>query len=139
MALRMLYLIFLRLLGLLLLLSCTEAAKDVELLCLRHENAVLRRQFGTRPRLTWSERAVLAALARHLPVRQRRRRLVTPGTLLAWHRRLVRWKWRQKPARTGRPPISEELTAPECAVRTWRRFRASSWSKNSASAEGLRR
>jgi putative transposase len=111
MALRMLYLIFVRLLGLFLLLSRTEAAKNVELLCLRHENAVLRRQLGTRLRLTWPERAVLAALARRLPVRLRRHRPVTPGTLLAWHRRLVRWKWRQKPARTGRPPISEELTA----------------------------
>ncbi|WP_322741147.1 helix-turn-helix domain-containing protein [Streptomyces hygroscopicus] len=37
--------------------------------------------------------------------------LVTPGTLLSWHRRLIRWKWRQKPARTGRPPISEQVTA----------------------------
>jgi hypothetical protein len=54
---------------------------------------------------------VLAALARHLPGRLRRHRLVTPGTLLAWHRRLLRWKWKQKPARTGRPPIFEELTA----------------------------
>ncbi|MER5917868.1 integrase core domain-containing protein [Streptomyces sp. NPDC001982] len=41
----------------------------------------------------------------------RRHRLVTPGTLLSWHRRLLRWKWKQKPARTGRPPISQELTA----------------------------
>jgi hypothetical protein len=83
MALRMLYLIFLRLLALLLLLSRTDAAKDVELLALRHENAVLRRQLGVRPRLTWPEGAVLAALARHLPGRLRRHRLVTtPGTLL---------------------------------------------------------
>jgi transposase InsO family protein len=110
MALRMLYLIFLRLLALLLLLSRTDAAKDVELVALRHENAVLRRQFGVRPRLTWPERAVLAALARHLPGRLRRHRLVTPGTLLSWHRRLLHWKWKQKPARTGRPPTSEELT-----------------------------
>jgi transposase len=54
---------------------------------------------------------VLAALTRHLPTRLRRHRLVTPGTILTWHRRLLRWKWKQKPARTGRPPISEELTA----------------------------
>ncbi|MDQ8706148.1 hypothetical protein RCO28_27300 [Streptomyces sp. LHD-70] len=71
----------------------------------------LRRQLGVRPRLTWPERAVLAALARHLPGQLRRHRLVTPGTLLALHRTLLRWKWRQKPARTGRPPIYEELTA----------------------------
>jgi hypothetical protein len=111
MALRVLCLIFSRLLGLLLLLSWSEEAKNVEILALRHEVAVLRRQLGTRPRLTWPDRAVLATLARHLPGRLRRHRLVTPGSLLAWHRRLLRWKWKQKPARTGRPPISEELTA----------------------------
>jgi hypothetical protein len=111
MAPRMLYLIFLRLLGLLLLLSRSEEAKDIELLALRHEVSVLRRQLGVRPRLAWPDRVVLAALARHLPGMLRRHRLVTPGTLLSWHRRLLRWKWKNKPVRTGRPPISEELTA----------------------------
>ena len=111
MALGMLYLTFLRLLGLLLLLFRSEDAKDVKLLALRHENAVLRRRLGVRPRLAWPDRAVLAALARHLPGKLRRHRLVTPGTLLTWHRRLLRWKWKQKPARTGRPPIFVELTA----------------------------
>ena len=111
MVLRMLYLFFLRLIGLFLLLSRSKEAKDVELLTLRHEVAVLRRQLGVRPRLTWPERAVLAALARYLPAHLLRHRLVTPGTLLSWHRQLLHWKWRQKPARTGRPPISEELTA----------------------------
>ncbi|MFC4036207.1 integrase core domain-containing protein [Streptomyces polygonati] len=111
MALRVLCLIFVRLLGLLLLLSRSEDAKDIELLTLRCEVAVLRRQLGTRPRLMWPDRDVLAALTQHLPGRLRRHRLVTPGTLMAWHRRLLRWKGKQKPARTGRPPISEELTA----------------------------
>src|SRR5262245_18214413 len=60
--------------------------------------------------MTWPDRVVLAALARHLPTRLRRR-LVTPGTLLTWPRRLLHWKWKQKPIRTGRPPIVEELTA----------------------------
>jgi putative transposase len=110
MTLRMIYLAFVRLLGLLVLLSRSQRAKDVELLALRHEVAVLRRQLGIRPRLSWPDRAVLAALARHLPTAVRRTRIVTPGTLLTWHRRLIRWRWRQKPAHTGRPPITEELT-----------------------------
>ncbi|MGW0771760.1 integrase core domain-containing protein [Streptomyces sp. NPDC002676] len=54
---------------------------------------------------------MLTALARHLPGRRRRHCLVTPGTLLSWHRSLLRWKRKQKPAHTGRRPISEELTA----------------------------
>ncbi|WP_406358492.1 transposase [Streptomyces sp. NBC_01635] len=111
MALRMLYLIFLRLLAPLVLLSRSAEAKDIELLALRHDNAVLRRRLGVRPRLTRPDRAALAALARHLPSRLRRNRLVTPETLLSWYRRLTRCKWEQKPACTGRPPIFAELTA----------------------------
>src|SRR4051812_34362781 len=102
MALRVLYLVFLRPLGLFLLLSRSEKAKNVELLALRHEVAVLCRRLGVRSRLTRPDRAVLAALTRYLPGRLRRHRLVSPDTLLAWHRRLLRWKWEQKPARTGR-------------------------------------
>ncbi|MEC4021082.1 hypothetical protein QMK28_33640, partial [Streptomyces sp. H27-D2] len=66
MTVRLLYLVFSRLLGLLVLLARSEASRDVELLALRHENQVLLRQLGKRPRLTWPERAVLAALAQHL-------------------------------------------------------------------------
>jgi putative transposase len=54
---------------------------------------------------------VLAALIRLLPAELRRHRLVAPATVLGWHRRLVRWKWRQKPSRIGRPPIPAELAA----------------------------
>ncbi|MGK3111295.1 MULTISPECIES: integrase core domain-containing protein [Streptomyces] len=110
MGLRLFYLIFCRLLGCLLLVGRSTAAKDAEILVLRHEVAVLRRQVE-RPRLSWADRAVLSALARHLPPVLRRHRLVTPGTLLAWHRRLVRWKLRQAPARSGRPPLPEEAVA----------------------------
>ncbi len=74
---------------------------------LRQEIAVLRRQ-NPRPRLDWADRAQLATLARLLPGPQRMGRLVTPDTLLRWHRRLVRWRW-TFPPRAGRPPVDAKL------------------------------
>ena len=91
-SLRLLYLIFQHLLGLLLLLGRTSSTKDIELLVLRHELAVLRRT-NPRPRLNWADRAVFAALVRRLPRALRCHRLITPNTILRWHRRLVRKKW----------------------------------------------
>lgn len=107
MALRLLYLIFLHLLNLLMLLGRSSASKDIELLVLRHEVAVLRRT-ARRPRLDWADRATLAALVRRLPPSLRAHRLVTPGTILRWHRRLVAKKWTY-PNRVGRPPVDDAV------------------------------
>jgi putative transposase len=121
MSIRLLYLIAVRVFGWLVLLGRSHAAKDVELLVLRHEVMVLRRQ-AVRLRPDWADRAVLAALswrrcpggavlaalAQLLPAAVRAGRLVTPGTLLAWHRRLVTRKWTY-PGRQGGPAVSREV------------------------------
>ncbi len=103
----MLYLIFVRLADWMVLLTRSSASKDAELLVLRQEITVLRRQHP-RPKLDWADRAVLATLARLLPKPLRMSRLVTPETLLAWHRRLVRWQWTY-PHRGGRPPVDARV------------------------------
>jgi putative transposase len=91
------------------LLARSSASRDAEILVLRHEVAVLRRA-NPRPHLSWTERAVLAALARVLPKALRTCRIVTPGTLLRWHRRMAAAKWSQ-PRPPGRPPIPDDLVA----------------------------
>ena len=107
MPVRLLYLIMVRVFGWLVLLGRSPVSKDAEIMVLRHEVMVLRRQVA-RPRPDWADRAILAALARLLPSALRGSRLVTPGTLLAWHRRLITRKWTY-PGRPGRPGTSQEI------------------------------
>jgi len=83
-------------------------AKDVELLVLRHELEILRRQVA-RPKFAAADRALLAAAACHLPRASRSVLLVTPRTLLRWHQALVRRKWRQAAGPRGRPRLSAEV------------------------------
>ena len=107
MLIRLLYLLMIRLFGWVALLARSGISKDVEILVLRHEVAVLRRQVA-RPKPDWADRAVIAALARLLPRRLQLHRIVTPATLLAWHGRIVKEKWTY-PNATGRPPVPEEI------------------------------
>ena len=106
---RLLYLIMIRVFGWLLLLGRGQASKDAEIIVLRHEVAVLRRQVA-QPKPDWADRALLAALALLLPAGLRACRLVTPGTLLAWHRRLITRKWTY-PNPSGRPRTSHDIRA----------------------------
>ncbi len=105
-----LYLLTCRLLGSLMVLARHEVSKDAELLVLRHQNAVLRRQIG-RVRYRPTDRLWLAALSRLIP-RQRWGEVfaVTPGTLLAWHRRLVTRKWDYSSRRRPGRPSTEAAT-----------------------------
>src|SRR5215203_5020861 len=95
---------FLKLLGWMVLRTRSDTAKEIEILLLRHQLAVLQRR-TPRPRISWTDRAVIAALTRLLPVRRRVGLLVTPATILRWHRLLVTRRWTTQPARPGRPAI----------------------------------
>jgi putative transposase len=108
MAFSFLYLAVRALLGALVRSRRGLDVKDIELLVLRHELEILRRQVA-RPKLGVLDRALLAAAAAHLPRSSRSVLLVTPRTLLRWHRALVRRKWRQPSGRAGRPPLSAEV------------------------------
>src|SRR5919197_1178009 len=102
------YLCFSAELRLLLRRRSSEFAKDVELLVLRHQLAVLGRQ-QRRPSLVPTDRAFLAALTRVLPQSRRRGLFVTPQTLLRWHRELVRRKWTQPRRSAGRPATESRV------------------------------
>jgi putative transposase len=102
------YLAFSALLRLLIVRRRSDFANEVELLVLRHQLAVLRRQLP-RPTLRAADRAFLAAFARLLPPRRRQGLIVTPQTLSRWHRELVRRKWTQHQRSSGRPPIERRV------------------------------
>ena len=88
MALRLIYQMFAKLLGWIVLRTRADATKDIEILVLRHQLAVLQRR-TPRPPITWTDRALIAALTRLLPVHRRLGLLVTPATILRWHHQLV--------------------------------------------------
>src|SRR6266545_2984387 len=109
MALSFLYLMARRLVGVLLGSLRSGHAKDVEIAVLRHQLSVLRRQLK-RAEFRPADRAVLTVLSRAL-ARSHWSTLVTPGTILRWHRRLVTRKWTRPSPRGGRPPLDEHLVA----------------------------
>ncbi len=108
MVVSLLYLVACRLLQFVVLFGRSERSKELEILVLRHELGILRRQ-GKRPRFSVSDRLVLAALSRVLPRRSWQAFIVTPETLLRWHRRLVARRWTYPRRRPGRPALGREV------------------------------
>src|SRR3954465_12295420 len=102
------YLLLRQVLQLLTQLARDDGALDVELLVLRHQVAVLRRQVA-RPKLEPADRVVLAALSRLLPRPRRPGFFVPPGNLLRWHRQLVARHCPSPHATPGRPPIAKPI------------------------------
>jgi putative transposase len=101
---KLIYQMLVKLLSWMVLHARSNAANEIEILVLRHQLAVLRRR-TPRPRISWSDRAVIAALARLLPARRRDGFLVTLATILSWHRQLVRRRWTTPGNQPGRPAI----------------------------------
>jgi hypothetical protein len=112
MALRLVYLAVLRVFGWLVLVVRSDVAKDAEILMLRHQVLVLRRQVRN-PRWSWADRAVFSSLSRWLSKAGRRRAclLVSPRTVLRWHAELVKRRWTFRRRRPGRPPVVAGIRA----------------------------
>src|SRR3954468_16039009 len=102
------YLLLRQILQMLTQLARDGGAKDVELLVLRHQVAVLRRQVH-RPNLEPADRVILAALSRLLPRPRWTTFFVTPATLSWWHRELIARRWTYPHARPGRPPVNKQI------------------------------
>ena len=115
MCLRFVFLLITRVTTWLRLSRREEAWKTAEILILRHQLAVLQRRQPRRPHLNWADRALLAALLSVIPKARRQglRLLVTPDTILRWHRDIVRRRWaaRSKRGRTGRPATRRNIKA----------------------------
>jgi putative transposase len=108
MALTFVYLIVRQLTDSLALLARSDTAKTAEILLLRHEIAILPRQVK-RPCRSWADRALITTLAGLLPKDRRLYLLVTPATLLRWHRALVKRYWTRPHRRPGRPSVRSEI------------------------------
>jgi putative transposase len=113
--LRLVFLLITRLAAWLRLSRREEMWKTAEILILRHQLAVLQRRQPRRPKLNWADRAMLAALLGVIPKARRRglRLLVTPDTIVRWHRDIVRRRWaaRSRRGRTGRPATRRNIKA----------------------------
>jgi putative transposase len=115
MCLRFVFLLITRVAAWLRLSRREEMWKTAEILILRHQLAVLQRQQPRRPPLNWADRALLATLLGVIPKARRRglRLLITPDTIVRWHRDIVRRRWaaRSLRGRTGRPATRRNIRA----------------------------
>ena len=136
MAVSFVYVLACRVFELVVLLGRGERSKELEILVLRHELSILRRQVR-RPRFTPRDRVLLAALSRVLPRRPWTMFLVRPETLLRWHRRLVAEHWTYPHRRPGRPPIDGEVRERSCDWRARTRAGATCGSSESCASSGL--
>ena len=110
MTLKLIYQLVAKLLSWMVLRARSDAANEIEILVLRHQLAVLQRR-TPRPRFSWTDRAVIAALVRLLPARRRLGLLVTPSTILRWHRHLISRRWTTPHTCPGRPAIPAGVRA----------------------------